>query len=182
MRFQAIRNCIAESLCYRARAPPGLVMSLSVADLPLLLAGPILRRVETDLVSVWIATSRACNVSLLLDDDGDIVGAFNPADDPRAKWVSAPQPTLRVGANLHVLTVVLDLRNPGGNATQEEVPPRVRKSYAAGSPRVQSTGRCISGLAAARRRAGPTSLRPSASTSSTGNKDLPLFLNRNTAV
>ena len=93
-------------------------MPLNAADLPLLLAGPILRRVESDLVSVWIATSRACNVSLLLFDDGDIVGSSNPANDPRAKWVSAVQPTLQIGANLHVLTVVLDLRNPGGNATR----------------------------------------------------------------
>ncbi len=40
-------------------------MSLDPAALPPLLAGPILRRVEADLVSVWIATSRACNAVLL---------------------------------------------------------------------------------------------------------------------
>ena len=93
-------------------------MPLSPATLRLLLAGPILRRVESDLVSVWIATSRACNVSLLLFDGGDVVASRNDNDDLRAKWVSAPQPTLQVGANLHVLTVVLDLRTPGGNAVR----------------------------------------------------------------
>src|SRR5262245_38773614 len=92
-------------------------MPLSPATLPLLLAGPILRRVEADLVSLWIATSRPCNVSLLLFDGGDVAGSRNDSDDLRAQWVSALQPTLQVGANLHVLVVVLDLRTPGGNAT-----------------------------------------------------------------
>lgn len=93
-------------------------MPLSAASLPLLLAGPILRRVESDLVSVWIATSRACNVSLLLFDGGDVVASQDEHDDLRAKWVSALQSTLQVGANLHVLTVVLDLRTPDGNAVR----------------------------------------------------------------
>ena len=93
-------------------------MPLSPATLPLLLAGPILRRVESDLVCVWIATSRACNVSLLLFDGGDVVASRNDSDDLRAKWVSALQPTRQVGANLHVLAAVLDLRTPGGNAVR----------------------------------------------------------------
>ena len=93
-------------------------MPVNPAALRPLLAGPILRRVESDLVSVWIATSRACNVSLLLFDGADIVGSRNEQDDLRAKWVSAPQPTVQIGAHLHVLTVVLDLRTPGGNAAR----------------------------------------------------------------
>ncbi|HEY9463910.1 MAG TPA: DUF6603 domain-containing protein [Vicinamibacterales bacterium] len=93
-------------------------MPVSPAALPPLLAGPILRRVESDLVSVWIATSRACHVSLLLFDGADIVASRNEQDDLRAQWVSEPQPTVQVGAHLHVLTVVLDLRNPGGNASR----------------------------------------------------------------
>ena len=93
-------------------------MPLDPAALPLLLAGPILRRVEADLVSVWIATSRACNAVLLLFDGGDVVGSRTEDEDQRATWVSAPQPTRQIGANLHVLTVVLDLRTPGGNAAR----------------------------------------------------------------
>ncbi len=92
-------------------------MPLDPSALPLLLAGPILRRVEADLVSVWIATSRSCSVALLLHDAADVV-AVGGADDPRARWESAVQRTLQVGANLHVLTVVLDLRTPGGNAAR----------------------------------------------------------------
>ena len=93
-------------------------MPVDPAALRPLLAGPVLRRVESDLVSVWIATSRACNVSLLLFDGADIVASRNEQDDLRAKWVSVPQPTVQVGAHLHVLTVVLDLRTPGGNASR----------------------------------------------------------------
>src|SRR5687767_5976559 len=93
-------------------------MPVVPAALPPLLAGPVLRRVESDLVSVWIATSRACNVSLLVYDGADIVASRNEQDDLRARWVSATQPTVQVGAHLHVLTVVLDLRNPGGNASR----------------------------------------------------------------
>ena len=72
---------------------PRLGMPVDPAALRPLLAGPVLRRVESDLVSVWIATSRACNVSLLLFDGADIVASRNEQDDLRAKWVSAPQPT-----------------------------------------------------------------------------------------
>ena len=93
-------------------------MPVDPAALRPLLAGPVLRRVESDLVSVWIATSRACNVSLLLFDGAEIVASRNEQDDLRAKWVSVPQPTVQVGAHLHVLTVVLDLRTPGGNASR----------------------------------------------------------------
>src|SRR5215204_2706647 len=93
-------------------------MPVIPAALPPLLAGPVLRRVESDLVSVWIATSRACNVSLLVFDGADIVASRTEQDDLRARWVSETQPTIQVGAHLHVLTVVLDLRNPGGNASR----------------------------------------------------------------
>jgi hypothetical protein len=99
-----------------ARPREFVVMPLTPAALPPVLAGPILRRVEADLVSVWIATPRRCDVSLLLFNQADVIAPESVADDPRAKWVSAAQSTRQVGANLHVLTVVLDLRTPGGNA------------------------------------------------------------------
>jgi hypothetical protein len=106
-------------------------MSLSPSTLPLLLAGPVLRRVELDLVSVWIATSHPCDVSLLLFDEADVPAATDIADDPRAKWISADQPARQVGAHLYILTVVLDLRG-GGNAVRthgSELQPNLTYSY-----------------------------------------------------
>ena len=93
-------------------------MAIRPADLPLLLAGPILRRVESDLVSVWIATSQACSASLLLFDGADVAASETPQGDLRAGWVSQDQATVQVGANLHVLSIVLDLRAPGGTAVR----------------------------------------------------------------
>jgi len=93
-------------------------MSLDPAALPLLLAGPVLRRVEPDLVCVWIATSERCDVSLLLFEGADVAASNGPTDDLRAGWESAVQPTLQCGAHLHVLAVTLDLRAPGGNASR----------------------------------------------------------------
>jgi len=93
-------------------------MSLVPGDLPLLLAGPVLRRVESDLVCVWIATSQPCNASLLLFDGGDVAASDTPLGDQRAEWLSAMQPTLPIGPHLHVLAITLDLRTPGGNAVR----------------------------------------------------------------
>ncbi len=93
-------------------------MSLAPGDLPLLLAGPVLRRVEADLVCVWMATSQPCNASLLLFDGGDVAASDTPLGDQRAEWVSDVQATLRIGPHLHVLAITLDLRTPGGNAVR----------------------------------------------------------------
>ena len=93
-------------------------MSLAVGDLPLLLAGPVLRRVEADLVCVWMATSQPCNASLLLFDGGDVAASDTPLGDQRAEWVSDVQATLPIGPHLHVLAITLDLRTPGGNAVR----------------------------------------------------------------
>ena len=93
-------------------------MSLAPGDLPLLLAGPVLRRVEADLVCVWIATSQPCNASLLLFDGGDVAASDTPLGDQRAEWVSDVQATLPIGPHLHVLAITLDLRTPGGNAVR----------------------------------------------------------------
>ena len=93
-------------------------MSIDPTQLPLLLAGPILRRVEADLVSVWMATSRPCNVALLLFAGSDIPASKTPADDLRAEWVSVPQPTIQIGAFVHIVTAMIDLRVPGGNTAR----------------------------------------------------------------
>jgi hypothetical protein len=104
-------------------------MAIDPTQLPLLLAGPNLRRVEADLVSVWIATSRPCNVALLLFTGADIPASTTAADDLRAEWVSVPQPTLQIGAHVHVITAMIDLRVPGGNTARSAGPLRADQSF-----------------------------------------------------
>src|SRR4029453_2167316 len=104
-------------------------MSLAPGDLPLLLAGPVLRRVESDLVCVWIATSKPCNASLLLFDGADVAASDTPLGDLRAEWVSDVQPTLQVGEHLHVLALTLDLRSPGGNFVRSNGPLQANRPY-----------------------------------------------------
>jgi hypothetical protein len=74
-------------------------LSVPSSRWPLLLCGPILRRVTPDSVSVFIATSKACSVRLLVRDSAS-----------RATWVgaSAVLPTRQIGQRLHVLVITLD--------------------------------------------------------------------------
>ena len=78
--------------------------------LPLMLAGPILRRVEPTLVSVWVALSEPATVRITLWEGRVTAGSANPwiASDPPGT------PTLRVGAKLHVAvaTVKIPLTSP----------------------------------------------------------------------
>lgn len=75
-------------------------------SLPVLLAGPILRRVEPNLVSVWLALRETATVKLSLWEGGNI-----KAGESQPK-VSGPNPavsTIRVGERLHVLVISLEL-------------------------------------------------------------------------
>lgn len=77
----------------------------------LLLAGPILRRVEPNLVSVWIALQESATVKLSLWEGSQV----KPGD--RDPLITGPDPavsTIRVGDKLHVVTVSLKL--PSGKA------------------------------------------------------------------
>ncbi|HKS58236.1 MAG TPA: hypothetical protein VJS12_23270 [Steroidobacteraceae bacterium] len=65
-------------------------------DLPLLLAGPIVRRVEPALASVWIALSKPATVTLKIWEGRVSTGAGNVLN------VSDPTPTIRIGDELHV--------------------------------------------------------------------------------
>lgn len=60
---------------------------------PLLICGPMLRRVTPTSVAVFVATSAACTVEILL----------GRADGTTAAVASSPQPTRAVGALLHVI-------------------------------------------------------------------------------
>ncbi|MGH2614273.1 MAG: hypothetical protein ACRDJC_03460 [Thermomicrobiales bacterium] len=79
-----------------------------MVSLPLLLAGPILRRVEPNLVSVWVALSREASVSLTLWEGRVKTGAVGHLirSDPTSK-------SLRIGAQLHVVMALLKI--PSGS-------------------------------------------------------------------
>jgi hypothetical protein len=82
-----------------------------VADLPLILAGPILRRVEPRLVSVWMALSQPRALQLNVFDGRQQTGT--------GKFVFLGAPivrgavnTLRFGEKLHVGMVVAEIGDP----------------------------------------------------------------------
>ena len=71
------------------------------------LAGPILRRVEPDLVAVWVALREACTIKLSLWENQ--IAATDAKDDNA--WFRSPDPvkTVRIGENLHLVVVSLKL-------------------------------------------------------------------------
>jgi hypothetical protein len=74
-------------------------------DLPLILAGPILRRVEPTLVSVWLATKEPCTISISLWEG-------RGKKDSLTSWFSDPNQvtdTIRIGEKLHIAVVTLKL-------------------------------------------------------------------------
>jgi len=71
-------------------------------SLPLVLAGPILRRVEPTLVSVWIALDRAASVKLSLWEGRVKAGAVEPLLES-----DIAADTLRCGDRLHVALALL---------------------------------------------------------------------------
>jgi len=86
-------------------------------DLPLILAGPILRRVEPNLVAVWLALSAASTVKLSLWENQ--IEAADAQDDNI--WFRGPDPgakTVRVGDKLHI--IVVTLRLPSGKTLVPE--------------------------------------------------------------
>ena len=72
-------------------------------DLPLMLAGPIVRRVEPTLASVWVALSEPATVTLKIWEGRVSSGSGNVLN------VSDPTPTLRVGDQLHIAVPLIKL-------------------------------------------------------------------------
>ena len=73
-----------------------------------MLAGPILRRVEPNLVAVWVALSNAATLKLALWENQ--IAASDAADSNL--WFRSPDPgasTVRVGEMLHIAVVTLRL-------------------------------------------------------------------------
>ncbi|XXF76150.1 hypothetical protein P2318_24230 [Myxococcaceae bacterium GXIMD 01537] len=83
-----------------------------MAELPLLVAGPILRRVEPGLISVWVATSRSCKVRVDLFRgvaDGATTGLVK--DTPVLQGTE--HDTIKAGANLHVCVATVKIADRG---------------------------------------------------------------------
>ena len=78
--------------------------------LPLLLAGPILRRVEPNLVTVWLALSRDATVTLSVWEGRVAAGATNPF------VASAPERTLRLGDKLHLALLTARIPEASGKS------------------------------------------------------------------
>jgi len=74
----------------------------------LLLAGPIVRRVEPRLVSVWVATREPCTVKLDVWPGMVSVDAGAGVFTQGGAVASGQRQTLRVGAGLHVAVVVAE--------------------------------------------------------------------------
>ena len=75
--------------------------------LPLVLAGPILRRVDPSQVSVWIALSKKATIALQVWEGVAHSGRADP-------YISSakPTPTVRVTANLHIAVVTISKDAP----------------------------------------------------------------------
>ena len=72
--------------------------------LPMILAGPILRRVEPGLVSVWVALSKARSVQLSLFENFAKAG-----DTPKFSRPADTVDTVAVGDKLHIAVVMMKL-------------------------------------------------------------------------
>jgi hypothetical protein len=84
-------------------------------DLPLLLAGPVLRRVEPGLVSVWVALSEHTDVRL------QVWEGLVKAESGTPPFAESPaQPMVRIGAKLWVGTVTLELPVTTGKSFQPD--------------------------------------------------------------
>ncbi|SFS14098.1 hypothetical protein SAMN04487846_2847 [Microbacterium sp. cf046] len=88
-------------------------------DLPLLLAGPILRRVEPNLVAVWVALSEMASVRLSVWEGlvaAGTPGSFaNSVDDAGERLIGDDgEETLRVGDRLYLTVATIRLAETSG--------------------------------------------------------------------
>ncbi|MQA89822.1 MAG: hypothetical protein GEU90_06260, partial [Gemmatimonas sp.] len=74
----------------------------SAKDWPLLLAGPIVRRVEPNFVSVWVALKEPRAVRLSVFDAPVDTGPGDALFTEPAALISGVTRTVRVGENLHI--------------------------------------------------------------------------------
>ncbi|GCF06706.1 hypothetical protein [Dictyobacter arantiisoli] len=72
-------------------------LSERITQLPLILAGPIVRRVDPESVTVWLALKSARNVTLRIYE--------RASQDDLQLRLQATQTTLRIGDNLHMIAI-----------------------------------------------------------------------------
>ena len=109
-------------------------------DLPLILAGPILRRVEPNVVAVWVALRDPSTLKLALWENQL---AASDATDTNL-WFRSPDPgtsTVRVGEKLHIAVVTLHL--PSGKTL---VPERLYSYDVEITPQGQTTKSTLKSL------------------------------------
>lgn len=82
-----------------------------MSNLPFLLAGPLLRRVEPRLATIWVACSELATVQLLVwnqaVDTGTGLGLFTGG--AAASYTSAPTVTTKIGDKLFITAVTLEI-------------------------------------------------------------------------
>ncbi len=78
--------------------------------LPLILAGPILRRVDAEVCSVWIALKRAATVEMRVWAGTQLSSGAGTVVSGDAALGSGQAQTRRFGANLHIAVVSIDLK------------------------------------------------------------------------
>lgn len=83
-------------------------LSQRLHQLPLILAGPILRRTEPDAVTVWVALQEPCQVHLHIYDT-----AADQGYAPQDCVLSGSSQTIALGQSLHL--VAITARSPGGD-------------------------------------------------------------------
>ena len=85
-----------------------------MVSLPLILAGPILRRVEPTLVTVWVALREACTVRIklwngLVQDQSGAALFNGPANVEITGALANSRASIRIGEALHIATVTFKL-------------------------------------------------------------------------
>jgi hypothetical protein len=90
---------------------------VNLVALPLVLAGPVLRRVQQNSVSVWIALSKPAKVSLVVYQGA--VTATDLPGDSQIRGQVLDVDTLPVGKNLHVLVITARVRKLAPGAPEQ---------------------------------------------------------------
>src|SRR5689334_1153364 len=82
-------------------------LSARFGDVPLIICGPIVRRVEPEIVSVWVALKEPREIELELYT-GYCVPSTPDFPEKVVAFKSEKKPCLRIGENLHIAVAVIE--------------------------------------------------------------------------